>query len=49
MHLISCSFRQRSTTREDNRDLRFDLGGYWIKVARLKRSFCQIYWNFSWL
>lgn len=46
VHLISCSFR-RSTAHEDNRDLRFDLGRYWIKVARLKGSFCQIYWNFS--
>lgn len=46
VHLIFCSFR-RSTVQEDNRDLRFDLGRYWIKVARLKGSFCQIYWNFS--
>lgn len=31
-------FRQRGTAREDNRDLRFDLGTYWIKVARLAET-----------
>lgn len=33
--------------RGHNRDLRFDLGRYWIKVAHLKEPFCQIYWIFS--
>jgi len=35
-----------NTAHEDNRDLRFDLGGNWIKAARLKEDILSDLSNF---